>query len=582
MQPAVLTIAGSDSSGGAGIQADLKTFAAHGCYGTSVITALTAQNTTGVQDVFPSSPEFVKKQIQSVVEDIDITAIKTGMLFDTDNCRAVAQALKQHYCSSTTAVSGSRSAFPPTICDPVCVSTSGHTLLHPDSVDIMISELFPMSTLITPNTQEASLILSHRNLEPSTKIDSLESMLIAARNLMTLGSEAVLLKGGHVTAKMADVDRLADSLCSEFEGSGNKENENSSGSNKCQVQVFREGLFGENMEILQAGYGGDLASTELVVDILIEKERTTTVFARPRIGSSSTHGTGCTLSAAIAANMAMGKTLVDAVRSATIYTHIGIGTASKIGHGHGPLNHLHALYQASVPQRTPSNPYPFTTLLIERSRDIWKAYVEHDFVKQLGKGTLREVCFVHFLKQDYKYLKYYARAYAILAAKSTSFTSIGSATQTIINVIEEIDTHKAFCAQFGVTEEELERTEESRATTAYGAWLLDMGLQGDRAKLLIALLACLLGYGEVGLWLKKQALRPESGVILDGNKYLRWIEDYSGEAYQEAVKTGLEIIEAQAAADPPSPSRFEDWCEVWKRGTTLEKRFWDMGLNLEY
>ncbi|KAK7438443.1 trifunctional hydroxymethylpyrimidine kinase/phosphomethylpyrimidine kinase/thiaminase [Stygiomarasmius scandens] len=569
MQPAVLTIAGSDSSGGAGIQADLKTFAAHGCYGTSAITALTAQNTTGVQDVFPSSPEFVEKQIKSIVDDIHITAIKTGMLFDTENCRAVVRALKQYYHhSSISSTPDSSRILSPIICDPVCVSTSGHTLLHPSAVDVMINELFPISTLITPNTQEAGLILSQKNLG-SGKIDSLESMLLATKNLMVLSSEAVLLKGGHVTAKMADVE----GLFSKYGDSGG-------------IRIIRDGLLGENMEILQARKDKDASSSsvdcDLVVDILMEKQGQTTVFVRPRIESSSTHGTGCTLSAAIAANLALGNTLVDAVRAATVYTHVGIETATLIGHGHGPLNHLHSTNRACIPRRTRSNPYPFVSLLIQRTKDIWKAYVEHDFVKQLGRGTLKEECFVHFLKQDYHYLKYYARAYALLAAKSPSFTSIDSAVRTITNILQEINTHKAFCAQFGVSEEELEQTEESRATTAYGAWLIDMGVQGDTTKLLIALLACLLGYGEVGLWLKKQVLQHDSGIVLEGNKYLRWIEDYSGEGYQGAVSIGLEIIEERAAADPPSPARFEEWCEVWKRCTTLEKRFWDMGLELEY
>jgi hydroxymethylpyrimidine/phosphomethylpyrimidine kinase len=129
---------------------------------------------------------------------------------------------------------------------------------------------------------------------------------------------------------------------------------------------------------------------------------------------------------------------------------------------------------------------------------------------------------------------------SLLAAKSSTFPHIDSATQTILNVLREISTHRAFCAEFGVSADELEQTREASATSAYGGYLMDVGLQGDTTKLLMALLACLLGYGEVGLWLKRAAAeRPESKIVLEGNPYRRWIEDYSGEEYQAAVRAGL-------------------------------------------
>ncbi|KAF8959768.1 Phosphomethylpyrimidine kinase-domain-containing protein [Flammula alnicola] len=479
----VLTIAGSDSSGGAGIQADLKTFAAHGCYGASVITALTAQNTTGVQGVHACPPEFVEKQIHSVLDDLDVRAIKTGMLYDADAAKVIVDVLK--------------SRFLPLQC-PVC-------LLHPDALAVLISELFPISTLITPNKSEAELLLSQMGKEFSIK--GLEDMLTAAETLMSVGCEAVLLKGGHVTTRMPD----------------------------------------------------------LVVDILYQRTRQKTMFVRPRIDSSSTHGTGCTLSSAIASELAKGASLELAVESATMYTHLGIQAASPIGKGHGPLNHFHNLTPSLIPQSA------------EKS---WKEYVEHDFVRQLGKGTLDRECFVHFIKQDYHYLKYYARAYSLLAAKSTSFGLIESSTQTILNVLYEIGNHKAFCAKFGITEEDLESTPESAATSAYGAYIMDIGLQGDTTKLIMALMACLLGYGEVGLWLTKQSTEPNTWVVLEGNPYKHWIEEYSGEMYQGAVRIGLETVEACAAADPPSEARLKEWKTVWTRCTKLEKGFWDMAMEL--
>ncbi|KAJ6567153.1 Phosphomethylpyrimidine kinase-domain-containing protein [Mycena capillaripes] len=554
----ILTIAGSDSGGGAGIQADLRTFAALGHYGTSAITALTAQNTTGVQGVHGVPPEFVEQQIHSVLDDLDVHAIKTGMLFDIENTRAVVRALKKHYSGRT---------MPPLVCDPVCVSTSGHTLLAPEALEVMIKELFPLTTLITPNKSEGELLLSH-------PIDSLEDMLTAARDLLLCGPHAVLLKGGHMTATFADTDSLA------------REHPD--------VYVVRDGLYGDNMEILAINAP---EPGTLVVDILCETDGPTTVLVRPRIDSTSTHGTGCTLSAALASALAGGATVSEAAISATVYTHLGIQTASKIGAGNGPLNHLHSVTQMGIPPRTPGNPYPFARLLINGSAVIWKEFVEHDFVQRVGKGTLSKTSFIHFIKQDYHYLKYYARAYrhvvysgppkdqltlsSLLGAKSDSFPLIESATQTIMNVLREIATHRTFCAEFGISTDELERTQESSATTAYGCYVMDIGIQGDTTKLLMALLACLLGYGEVGLWLKGAAARAGSGIVLEGNPYRRWIDDYSGAEYQAAVRIGLETIEARAVADPPSAARLAEWRAVWERCTRLEKEFWDMALDVK-
>ncbi|KAF9009599.1 Phosphomethylpyrimidine kinase-domain-containing protein [Cyathus striatus] len=536
----VLTIAGTDPSGGAGIQADLKTIAALRCYGCSAITAMTAQNTSG----------FVEKQIQMVLMDMPVSAIKTGMLYDATNALAVVKALKSYYHSDST-------PMPPLVCDPVSVSTSGHTLLRVDAIQTLIKELFPLATLITPNKAEAELLLSQCSLEP-TCISSVEDMLLGAKALLGCGCKAVLLKGGHIAATTDDINRVQNAHPG--------------------LKVVKYGLLEDNMEIFQTGEKERITS-DLVVDVLQQKERKPILFIRPRIESRSTHGTGCTLSSAITSMLAKGADIEEATKDGTAYTHLGIETAYGLGKGYGPLNHSHSLEFSSIPQRTGSNPYPFTRLLIQCNKSIWKEYVEHDFVKLLGKGTLPMSAFTYFIKQDYHYLKYYCRAYGLLAAKSSSFTAIGSATQTINNVITEIKTHKGFCLSLGISEEELENTPEGTATTAYGAYLLDVGLEGDSTKLLVALLACLLGYGEVGLWLKRQAAEKDSWVKIDGNPYVQWMEDYGGRVYQEAVRNGLEVIEACAEADPPSPRRLEEWRKVWERCTRLEKGFWDAAMR---
>jgi hydroxymethylpyrimidine/phosphomethylpyrimidine kinase len=197
------------------------------------------------------------------------------MLFDLDTTRTVVNTLKAHYANTT---------MPPLVCDPVCVSTSGHTLLNPDAVEIVIGELFPLATLITPNKFEAELILSHRHL-PS-EIADLESILIASKNMLQLGPPAVLLKGGHVTVTLEDVNRLS----RQHPG----------------IRVVQDMFLRDNMEILQVGRN-NLSAPQLVADMLYQDNGSTTLFVRPRIDSTNIHGTGCTLSSAIACELARGE-----------------------------------------------------------------------------------------------------------------------------------------------------------------------------------------------------------------------------------------------------------------------------------
>lgn len=263
--PIALTIAGSDPSGGAGIQADLKTFAAFGVYGASVITALTAQNTTGVSGVFAIPADFIAAQYNSVVSDLSVGAIKTGMLGDVATVEIVASLLAE-----------TRAA--PVIVDPVMVATSGDVLLQPDAIDAVRRALIPRASLITPNLPEASRLLDCP--EAVTEDD----MRAQAEALMGFGCGAVLLKGGH-------------------------------------------------------GGGED------VIDMLFDGQ-THASFRRPRIVTSNTHGTGCTLSAAVAAGMAQGRPLDIAVADAKnfVWGALSSGSQLRIGKGrNGPIDHNFAL-----------------------------------------------------------------------------------------------------------------------------------------------------------------------------------------------------------------------------------------------
>jgi hydroxymethylpyrimidine/phosphomethylpyrimidine kinase len=265
-RPIALTIAGSDSSGGAGIQADLKTFTVLGAYGASVITALTAQNTQGVQAVHGVPPEFITQQFDSVLSDLRVDAAKTGMLADRATVEAVAAALGRAKLSAL-------------VVDPVMVATSGDVLLAPDAIDAVRRRLMPLADLLTPNLPEAARLLD----EPQAQTES--AMEAQGRLLLALGARAVLIKGGH----------------------------------------------GETAE---------------AVDILVTPSGAERL-ARPRVDTKNTHGTGCTLSAAIAAFLAGGATLQDAVRKAKtfVWEAIAAGRDLEIGQGSGPVDHLHGLVQ---------------------------------------------------------------------------------------------------------------------------------------------------------------------------------------------------------------------------------------------
>lgn len=260
----ILTIAGSDSSGGAGIQADLKTFFALGCYGMSVITALTAQNTQGVTAVHAVPAKFVTQQLDAVFSDIEVSAIKIGMLHNIDIINAVAGGLKKF------------AADIPIVLDPVAIAKSGHTLLQNDAVASLVDKLFPLATVITPNLPEAELLLQR-------KITTYEDMQTAAQELCGEKLEAVLVKGGHL--------------------------EQASDSSDC--------LYVKSADSLRW-------------------------FRNKRIKTRNTHGTGCTLSSAIASFLALGYGLAAAVTRAEEYLHnaIAAGSKYKLGSGSGPVYHF--------------------------------------------------------------------------------------------------------------------------------------------------------------------------------------------------------------------------------------------------
>jgi hydroxymethylpyrimidine/phosphomethylpyrimidine kinase len=263
--PVALTIAGSDSSGGAGIQADLKTFAALGVYGASAITALTAQNTRGVNGIHVVPAEFLRAQIDAVFGDLDVGAVKIGMVAQLASIDVIADAIKRWSPRHV-------------VLDPVMVATSGDRLLVAEAVEVLRQKLIPLATIITPNLPEAAALLD----EPvATSEAAIESQ---GRKLLALGCPAVLIKGGH-------------------------------------------------------GQGSES------IDYLIHANGSVALSAA-RVATQNTHGTGCSLSSAIAAELAKGADLEVAVRNAKRFINAAIAAADRfaVGHGHGPIHHFHSFY----------------------------------------------------------------------------------------------------------------------------------------------------------------------------------------------------------------------------------------------
>ena len=259
----LLTIAGSDSGGGAGIQADLKTFAALGCFGMTAITALTAQNTCGVRAIHGVAPDMLAMQIDAVVEDIGVHAVKIGMLHSPEIVQAVAESIDRH-------------SLPHVVLDPVMVATSGAVLIDSPAIAALVRELFGRAVLVTPNLDEAALLVGRT-------LTNEADMQFAAQDLVAKGARAVLLKGGHLA--------------------------------------------------------GDVVS-----DLLQVAGQEPHWMRAPRIATANTHGTGCTLSSAIAAYLALGLSLLDAVEAARDFVRsaLAAGATVKTGQGGGPLNNCFA------------------------------------------------------------------------------------------------------------------------------------------------------------------------------------------------------------------------------------------------
>lgn len=299
--PVALTIAGFDPSGGAGIVADIKTFTAFGCFATAAVTSLTYQNTLGVFGATHQTGAAVRAQVLPVIEDFEVACAKTGMLPTREVIEAVAQLFRE-------------TALPAPVVDPVVRSTSGYDLIDDAALASLVRSLLPLARVVTPNISEAERITG-------LNIEDEDGMRRAASAIRAMGARAVLVKGGHLGEPTVEAAAAAATI--EPETPGKRET----------------GTGGKEEAAMMSGSD----ESQLVALDLLDDDGRVTLFREPRIMTTSTHGTGCTLAAAMAACLGRGMTLVEAVGAAKSYVTDAIRAAPRLGHGHGPLNHAVAV-----------------------------------------------------------------------------------------------------------------------------------------------------------------------------------------------------------------------------------------------
>lgn len=453
--PRVLSIAGTDPTGGAGIQADLKSIAAQGGYGMAVVTALVAQTTRGVRSVHVPPVAFLAEQLDAVSDDVEIDAVKIGMLATTDVIRVVRAWLE-------------RVRPPLVVLDPVMVATSGDRLLDADAEDALRS-LAPLAHVLTPNIPELAI-----------------------------------LAGSPVATRWADVVAQARLVAA-----------------RDRVRVLAK--------------GGHLAGAH-VPDALVEPGGAVTEFPGVRVETSSTHGTGCSLSSALATRVARSGDWIEAVAESKrwLIESIRHGDALAVGGGNGPVSHFAGLWERGGTLTTPD------TAVLEAE---WWAHVgdirtEIDglpFVRQLGDGTLDPDAFAWYLAQDALYLREYARVLARASSLAPSAEEQAFWAASARDAITaELALHEGWLTEPGMRD-----VSPAPTTTAYLNHLLAASARGDYAVLIAALLPCFWVYADLGA-----RLHPRSHAK---HPYRAWLDTYADDGFAAATRRAIDVVTAAAA-----------------------------------
>ncbi|MBM6404548.1 bifunctional hydroxymethylpyrimidine kinase/phosphomethylpyrimidine kinase [Phycicoccus sp. CSK15P-2] len=479
--PRVLSVAGTDPTGGAGIHADLKSIAANGGYGMAVVTALVAQNTHGVRSVHVPPVEFLAEQLDAVSDDVEVDAVKIGMLGTPDVVRTVREWLE-------------RVSPPVVVLDPVMVATSGDRLLDEDA-EQALRGLARHADVLTPNVPELALLAD----EPVA--GDWGGVLEQARRVSARYGVTVLAKGGHL-----DGDLLPDAVV-------------------------------------------DAAGATEVVEL-----------PGVRIETTSTHGTGCSLSAALATRYAACGDWVEAAREAKHWLAESIrhGAALEVGSGHGPVSHFAGLWERGGVVTRPT-PDEVVAQWWEGIRDIREGIDALAFVRGLGDGSLEEPQFLRYLAQDALYLRDYSRVLAEASRLAPTAEEQGFwAASAQGAVTAEMQLHES-----RVPPEVMAAARPGPATTAYLDHLLATAARGDYAVLVAAVLPCFWVYQDVG-----ERLHPASHPE---HPYRSWLDTYADEAFATATRTAVGIV-ARTAARADAATR-DVMYEAFRRSAAHELAF---------
>ncbi len=495
-----LSIAGSDPSGGAGIQADLKSFAGHGAYGMAAIASLTAQNTRGVRGVFSPPAEFLAQQLAAISDDIVVDTVKIGMLGNAGNVAVVAQWLTDH-----------RPEY--VVLDPVMVATSGDRLLDPDA-ELAIARLLPLADVITPNLAELAVLVGE---PPAAQLDA---AIVQGKRLAARTGARVLVKGGH------------------------------------------------------------LPGTAQATDALVEPDGTHTLLPGPWIDTRNTHGTGCSLSSALAALRPQRTSWAAAAVDAKTWLSGALLASDQlaVGGGAGPVHHLHHLWPLaplSSAQPSSAQPYadqPFSTRMWGRIEPVREAIETMPFIRALADGSLPWPNFRFYLAQDAHYLREYARCLARVAALAPDQDAQEFFANASAGALQaELTLHESLLAANG---ESLAGVAASPVTAAYVDHLHHACAAGDYSEAIAAVLPCFWLYQHIGQRLS--ALRTEAAA--PDHPYAAWIDTYADPEFAELTATAVALTDRAAAR--ASADQLAVMAAAFERSSRYEWMFFAQGTDM--
>lgn len=525
--PAVLTIAGSDNSGGAGIEADLKTFTSHGVYGLTCITALTAQNTLGVEAVVETPKAHIEAILNKNFDEFDgsgeaatVKVVKTGML--TSAAVDVLTDTLGYLAKKNISL----------VMDPVMIATSGKALVDGETMAKCLDKLIPAAYLCTPNIEEAQWLLGKD--EKVTNLEQLKTFVLLLHRKLRCAN--LLVKGGHLPL------------------------------NEGGRQVVYDVLYQGETDKL-------------------------TVFSSPYIATGNRHGTGCTLASSISAFLARDYPLEAAVTLAIDYIHrtmlqepLGV-RQQCLNHTVVPSKNHTGVFRKQQ-WRLPEGTSSFFDYFVTRPLVVpsWARYTQHPFIKALATNQLPFEDFLYFLKQDYYYLMDYARVHGVAASKAPNGEQIEAHSTIIATIMRELARHREkLKADYGVNYDKPDLDAEllpGPACLAYCNFLEKMGAEQDFVGIKVAVAPCLHGYRDGGIFGKQIRDSYTGGLgVLKSQKesdiYLAWIEDYNSDWYAEADRAGKAVLERLLLHEDLSPQRMAELEEIFKKVVDLEVGFWD-------